>query len=103
MISSLVTGCSGSISGGSKKHFFSLSTRLLAPMDVLFLLLGLETKIPYFLQTSLTDFLSSTQSHYLRNQSPNIGSDEAKMSLEITSNLYLRVSLETAGKEAIHK
>ena len=34
-----VTG-SGSISGGSKKHFFSLATRLLAPMDIIFQLLG---------------------------------------------------------------
>ena len=36
-----VTGCSSSsISGGSKKHFFSLSTRLLAPIDIVFLVLG---------------------------------------------------------------
>ena len=34
-----VTG-SSSISGGSKKHFFSLSTRLLAPIDIVFLVLG---------------------------------------------------------------
>ena len=34
-----VTG-SSSISGGSRKHFFSLSTRLLAPIDIIFLILG---------------------------------------------------------------